>query len=130
MQSDTEITITTLTEFLNAFNRHDLDAIMEFFTEDCVLDMPRGHGPGGFRYEGKPEVRRGLATRFEGLPDAHYGEDRHWIAGNFAVSEWTLTGTQTSGEALEVRGCDHLEFSGGKIAVKNSFWKIIEAADG
>jgi ketosteroid isomerase-like protein len=99
---------------------------MGFFAEDCVLDMPRGAGPGGTRYEGKSEVRKGLATRFTGLPDVHYGQDHHWVAGNFGVSEWTLTGTQPSGERLEVRGCDHFEFRDGKVVLKNSFWKIIE----
>ena len=36
----------TLQAFLDAFNAHDVDAIMSFFTDDCVLDMPRGPGPG------------------------------------------------------------------------------------
>ena len=129
MQSDAEMTLTTLKEFVNVYNRHDVDAIMEFFTDDCVMDAPKGPGPGGVRSEGKQQVRRGVEARFEGLPDAHYGDDRHWIVGNFGVSEWTLTGTQTSGERLEVRGCDHFHFSDGKIAVKNSFWKIVETAD-
>ena len=126
MSEGTTVSVATLKEINEAFNAHDLDAIMRFFAEECVLDMPHGQGPGGARYQGKSEVRRGLATRFEGLPDAHYGEDRHWVVGDFGVSEWTLTGTQRSGERLVVRGCDHFEFSGGKIAVKNSYWKIIE----
>jgi hypothetical protein len=33
-------------------------------------------------------VREGLATRFKGLPDVHYGDDRHWVSGNMAVSKW------------------------------------------
>ena len=37
----------TLQAFLDAFNAHDVDAIMSFFTDDCVLDMPRGPGPWG-----------------------------------------------------------------------------------
>jgi ketosteroid isomerase-like protein len=32
--------------FLDAFNAHDVDAIMSFFAEDCVLDMPRGARTG------------------------------------------------------------------------------------
>ncbi len=52
-----------------AFNAHDLDAIMEFFAEDCSLDMPRGPEPWGQRLAGKAAVREGLATRFTGLPD-------------------------------------------------------------
>ena len=39
--------------------------IMEFFAEDCVLEMPRGPYPWGQRYVGKWE---GLTTRFAGYP--------------------------------------------------------------
>lgn len=121
----TTVTKETLKAFLDAFNRHDLDAIMEYFAEDCVFYMPRGDGPRGDRYLGKQQVRTGLATRFQGLPDVHYGDDSHWACGNLGVSEWTLTGTRPSGERLEVRGVDLLEFSGGKITRKDSFWKIV-----
>lgn len=115
-----------LKAFLEAFNRHDLDAIMSYFAEDCVLYMPRGSAPRGDRYAGKEQVRAGLARRFEGLPDVHYGEDRHWVCGDLGVSEWTLTGTSTSGTRLEVRGVDLLEFAQGRIIRKDSFWKILE----
>jgi ketosteroid isomerase-like protein len=47
----------TMQAFLDAFNAHDVDAIMSFFTDDCVFDMPRGPGPGGRRLVGKQEVR-------------------------------------------------------------------------
>ena len=130
MSSAMTITVQTLEEIAAAFNSHDLDAIMEFFAEDCVMNLPRGTGPGGTLCRGKPQVREGISARFEGVPDAHYGNDRHWVAGNFGVSEWTLTGTQHNGERLEVQGCDHFEFADGKIAVKNSFWKIIEKLEG
>ena len=86
----------TLKAILNAFNDHDLDAIMEFFADDCSFAMPRGSEPWGERFQGKDAVRRALATRFEGIPDVHYGDDRHWVAGNFGVSEWLLTGTTRS----------------------------------
>jgi ketosteroid isomerase-like protein len=51
----------------DAFNTHDPDAIMEFFADDCSLDMPRGPDPCGKRFTGKAAVREGLATRFKGL---------------------------------------------------------------
>lgn len=121
-----QVTSQLLKEFLEAFNRHDLDSIMSFFAEDCVFYMPRGTRPRGDRYAGKHEVRAGLAKRFEGIPDVHYGDDQHWACGNFGVSEWTLTGTSTSGKRIEVRGVDLLEFADGKITRKDSFWKIIE----
>jgi hypothetical protein len=120
------VTEDLLKDFLDAFNRHDLDSIMGFFADDCVFYMPRGAKPRGDRYVGKNEVRAGLATRFEGLPDVHYGDDQHWVCGNFGVSEWTLTGTTVSGQRIEVRGVDLLEFAQGKITRKDSFWKILQ----
>ena len=30
----------SLQAFLDAFNAHDIDAIMSFFTDDCVFDTP------------------------------------------------------------------------------------------
>ena len=126
MVTEQSVTIDTLRQILEAFNRHALDAIMEFFAEDCVLEMPRGPDPWGQRLVGKPQVREGLASRFAGIPDVHYGDDRHWVSGNMGVSEWTLTGTTTSGTRVEVRGCDHFEFRDGKVVKKDSYWKIVE----
>ena len=120
------VTYDTLRSFLEAFNRHDLDAIMEYFADECVFYMPRGAAPRGDRYVGKDQVRAGLASRFQGIPDVHYGDDRHWVCQDFGVSEWTLTGTKTAGKRLEVRDVDLLEFSNGKITRKDSFWKIVE----
>jgi ketosteroid isomerase-like protein len=124
-----DVSLETLRSFLDAFNRHDLDAIMDYFHDDCVLFMPRGETPRGDRYVGKREVRAGLATRFEGIPDVHYGEDTHWACGNLGVSEWTLTGTRRSGAHIEVRGIDLLEFRDGKVTRKDSFWKILDSPD-
>jgi ketosteroid isomerase-like protein len=116
----------TLKAILKAFNDHDLDAIMEFFADDCSFDMPRGPEPWGERFRGKEAVRQALATRFLGLPDVHYGDDRHWTAGNLGVSEWLLTGTSRDGRHVRVRGCDHWEFQDGKVIRKDSYWKIVE----
>ncbi len=120
------ITIATLKEFLAAFNAHDLDAIMGFFSDDCEFCMPRGKDPWGTRYVGKSAVREGLATRFAGIPNVHYGEDSHWAADNLGVSTWLLTGTNKAGEQIRVCGVDLLEFRDGKIIKKDSYWKIIE----
>jgi len=113
---------------LDAFNAHDLDAIMQFFADDSSLDMLRGPDPWGQqRFVGKAAVREGLATRFKGLPDVHYGDDRHWISGNMVVSEWLLTGTRSDGVRVKLRGCgDHYEFREGEVVRKDSYWKIVE----
>jgi SnoaL-like domain len=43
----TRVPTPSLQAFLDAFNAHDVDAIMSFFTEDCVFDAPHGPAPGG-----------------------------------------------------------------------------------
>jgi ketosteroid isomerase-like protein len=116
----------TLKAFLDAFNAHDVDAIMSFFTEDCVFEMPRGPAPGGRRLVGKQEVREGIRSRFDGIPDVRYEDDRHWVCGDRGVSEWTIRGTQRTGERIEVRGCDLFELADGRIRRKDSFWKILD----
>src|SRR5215204_5456946 len=85
------VTVKTLKEILEAFNRHDLDAIMNYFSDDCSFDFPRGPEPWGQRFIGKAQVREALAGRFKGIPDVHYGEDSHWVAGDKGLSQWTLT---------------------------------------
>jgi len=120
------VTAHNLKAFLEAFNRHDLDAIMEFFADDCTMDLPRGPDPWGKRMIGKEQVREGCNSRFKGLPDVHYGDDCHWVVGDKGFSEWLLTGTTPDGERIEVRGIDHFEFRAGKVVRKDSYWKIVE----
>ena len=116
--------VKILEEITDAFNRHDLDAIMAYFTDDAVFESPRGSEPWGRRFTGKDAVREGLAARFSGIPDVHYGEGDHFVAGDRGASEWTLTGTTTEGETLEVRGCDLWTFRNGLVTRKDSYWKI------
>jgi ketosteroid isomerase-like protein len=118
---------STLLELCAAFNAHDLDRIMAFFADDCVLEMPRGSEPWGSRFEGKRNVREALATRFEGLPDVHYGNDEHFVdaAAGTGMSKWTLTGTTPAGDQVEVRGCDFYTFRDGLVVRKDSYWKIV-----
>jgi ketosteroid isomerase-like protein len=124
--ADSKVTTASLKALLDAFNAHDVDAVLSFFTEDCVFDMPRGPAPGGRRLIGPDQVREGIQARFDGIPDIHYGDDRHWTCGDRGVSEWTIRGTQRTGEPIEVRGCDLFEFTDRRISRKDSFWKIVE----
>ena len=119
--------VQMLERVLDAFNRHDIDAIMEFFADDCVFETPRGPDPWGRRLVGKEQVREGFEARFAGIPDIHYGKDRHWVSGGRGASEWTITGTDTSGRRVEVQGCDLWEFRGERIIRKDSYWKIVES---
>ncbi len=117
-----------LEQVLDAFNAHDLDRIMSFFADDCVLEMPRGSEPWGSRHQGKDAVRKALAGRFEGLPDVHYGNAQQFVddKASTGMSKWTLTGTRRDGQRIEVWGCDFYTFRDGKITRKDSYWKIVE----
>jgi ketosteroid isomerase-like protein len=120
--------VDVLTQFLAAFNAHDLDRIMGFFTDDCVLETPRGEDPWGTRFEGPQAVREGLSQRFRGLPDVQYSDDEHWTCGDRAVSRWLLTGTTADGQRVRVRGCDLFDLAeDGRIRRKDSYWKLVQS---
>jgi ketosteroid isomerase-like protein len=122
--TDDEELLQVVREVCAAFDRHDLDGIMEHFVDDCVFEWPRGPEPYGNRVLGREHVRQAFAERFAGIPDVRYTDDSHFVSGDRGVSEWLLSGTRTDGERVEVRGCDIWTFRGNKIAVKNSFWKM------
>ena len=117
-----------LKQLCDAFNEHNLDKIMSYFADDCVLEMPRGNQPWGSRSEGRENERKSLATRFEGLPDVHYGNGQHFVdaSANTGISKWTLTGTRRDGQRIAVWGCDFYTFREGKVTRKDSYWKIVE----
>jgi steroid delta-isomerase-like uncharacterized protein len=112
-----------LERFADAWNRHDLDALMAMMTDDCVFDASAGSQAEGQRSEGQPAVRAAYAAVFDTFPDAHWAGARHFIAANRGVSEWTFTGTQRDGRRVEVAGCDLFTFRDGRIAIKNSYRK-------
>ena len=107
-----------------AFDAHDLEAIMAYFADDAVFEWPRGPEPWGHRVIGKAAVREAFAARFAGIPDVRYTDDVHFVDGHRGASEWTLSGTTTSGERIEIRGCDLWTFRDGQIVKKDSYWKI------
>lgn len=110
-----------------AFDEHDLEGIMVHFADDAVFEGPRGPDPWGTRFVGKDAVRAGFADRFAGIPDIRYQQDAHFVDGDRGTSEWTLSGTSTEGQRIEVRGCDLWTFRDGKVAKKDSYWKIRKA---
>ena len=118
-----EVTVEFLQAFADAWNRHDVDDLMSFMTDDCVFEASAGDQICGIRYEGAAEVRAGFAKAWELLPDAKWNEARHFVSGDRGVSEWIFSGTQADGRRIEVNGCDIFTFRDGKIAVKNSYRK-------
>jgi steroid delta-isomerase-like uncharacterized protein len=112
-----------LDRFAEAWNRHDLDALMSMMTDDCVFEASAGPHVNGQRSEGREAVRAAYAAVFEAFPDARWANARHVVSHNRAVSEWTFTGTNRDGTRVEVNGCDLFTLRDGRIAVKNSYRK-------
>ena len=117
------VTTKLLDAFADAWNRHDVDRLMMFMSDDCVFEASAGPEVCGTRYEGREHVRKGYAEVFATFPDAQWSGARHVISGNRGVSEWTFSGTRADGTRVEVTGCDLFSFKNGKIAVKNSYRK-------
>lgn len=118
-----EMTTEWLQFVADAWNRHDLDALMSFMTDDCVFEASAGPAVAGTRSVGRGAVRAAYAEVFATFPDAHWGSATHFVCGDRGVSEWIFTGTRTDGARVEVQGCDLFRFRGGKIALKNSYRK-------
>jgi ketosteroid isomerase-like protein len=118
-----EVTVEILEAFADAWNRHDVDDLMSFMTEDCVFEASGGAEACGTRYEDVESVRNGYSKAWKDYPDAQWNNARHFVLGNQGVSEWTFTGTNTEGKRSEVTGCDIFTFRDGKILVKNSYRK-------
>lgn len=122
-QSNQNVTEDFLQSFADAFNAHNLDAIMSHMTDDCVFEASAGPDVNGQKFSGQPQVRKAFEDVFNTYPDARWNNPSHFISGNRGLSEWTFTGTRKDGTKVEVTGCDLFTFKDGKIAVKNSYRK-------
>ena len=118
VDNELEVTVDDLEAFADAWDRHDVDTIMTFFTDDCVFIAGWGK-----RFVGKDRVREGVSEFFSRFPDGHFSDGTHFLSGDRGVSEWTFTATGADGRKLEMTGCDLFVFKDGKIAVKNAFRK-------
>ena len=119
MSDGKSMTVQDLKAFLDEFNRHDADTIAESFTEDGAFETVRENK----RITGKAELREYFAKMFEKTQDVHFGGDAHFVDGDRGLSEWRMTGTEASGERLDMRGCDVFTFRDGKILKKDSYLK-------
>ncbi len=117
------VTVDFLQAFADAFNRHDVDAIMQFMTDDCIFESSAGPDVCGTRYTGREAVRNAFTDVWTVFADAAWIDARHFMCDERAISEWTFTGTRADGARIEVNGCDLFTFRDGKIAVKNSYRK-------
>lgn len=111
--------------FNEAFNRHDVDAVMALMTGDVIFENT-GPAPDGSRYVGQGEVRRFWEQFFADSPDAIFEVEDQFIAGDRCAVAWRYT-WRTDDESGEgpghVRGVDLFRVRDGKVAEKLSYVK-------
>ena len=112
-----------LEALFDAFNRHDVDAVMSFMTDDCTFDGAAGPEVHGVRYQGRDAVRAAFADVWATFRDARWDDTRHTVTQDLGVSEWIFSGTRADGARVEAEGCDLFTFRDGKIALKRAFRK-------
>jgi len=117
------VTVATLAAFSDAWNRHDIDALMSFMHDDCVFQTAAGSDACGTRVVGRDAVRTAFAAAWQNVPDAQWRDGVHFVHGDFGTSQWTFTGTAADGSRIETDGIDVFAFKDGKIALKNVFRK-------
>jgi len=99
-----------------AWNDHDLDAIMSMHTEDMVFE----NHTRGVRAQGEA-VRDLLESTFADQPDLRFLGRRRYVGEDFVVSEWTATASDAAGRAIEWDGVDLFPFRDGRIARKDVY---------
>ena len=119
----TQPTVEFLQAFSDAWNRHDIDALMSFMDDDCSFHAVAGPDLLGRSFVGRDAVREGFQLAWQAFPDAAWLDPDHFIDGNRGVTESTFCGTKADGTRIEARMVDVFTFHNGKIAVKNAFRK-------
>ena len=113
-----------------AWNRQDLDAIMDLHTDDSVFVA---HAAGSPPAEGKAAVREAFAGYIATMPDINFAERALHVGDDHWVLESTMTGTveqaiEVDGEQMGDRGArvdvpcvDVIEVRDGLVASKQTY---------
>ena len=107
--------------FNDAFNRHDVDAIMICMTPECVFENTRP-APDGTRLVGHEAVRGYWQEFFARSPHASFDTQDVFAAGDRCVVQWVYHWVR-DGTPGHVRGVDLFRVRDGKVAEKLSYVK-------
>jgi steroid delta-isomerase-like uncharacterized protein len=116
-----------LDRYRDAWNNHDVEALVEFFTDDGVYE----DATLGRVNRGKAEIRAFAEEAFANSPDFHVEDSGVIIdpSGRFGI-EWTMSGTHGgdmgTGKFFSVRGASGGEFEGNKIKRNSDYWNMAE----
>lgn len=120
--SSTEGTAQIVRQFHDAFNRHDVPAIMALMSVECVFENTYPP-PDGVRLVGQENVRGFWVELFSQSPQAHFEIEELIACGDRAALRWRYTWGPPSGESRHVRGVDIYRVRAGLVCEKLSYVK-------
>lgn len=119
--SATNLTLATVERFNAAFNRHDVDAVMDAMTEDCIFENTNP-SPDGTRLVGAEAVRAYWGKFFTSNPGAFFEAEEVFAHGDRCVVRWVYRKTK-DGKPWHLRGVDIFKVRNGKVAEKLAYVK-------
>ncbi|HEY7105441.1 MAG TPA: nuclear transport factor 2 family protein [Acidimicrobiia bacterium] len=121
MNDDASSTIAAVDTFNEAFNRHDVDAVMAVMTDDCVFESTTP--PEGERHVGQAAVRAAWEAFFNATPTAHFDAEDVIATADRCVVQWRFTWKNDDGTDGTVRGVDVIRVRDSKVAEKFAYVK-------
>ena len=82
-----------IARFQDSWNRRDLDAVVAFHTDDCVVDSPVAGGQA----RGREAIARSYEAFFHAFPDLTLKNDEPLIDGHRVVLITRISGTDRGG---------------------------------
>ncbi len=114
--------LSLIENFNKAFNLHDVDAMMELMTEDCLFENTFPP-PDGECVRGKNNVRKFWDTFFKKSPRATIEIEEIIICGDRIFQRWVYHWQEPSGKKGHVRGVDIFLIRDSLIHEKRSYVK-------
>jgi ketosteroid isomerase-like protein len=120
--SKIESGLRTVLEFNEAFNRHDVQAMLALLGEDCVIEGS-GPAPDGTRLSGKVAAAKFWQDLFRDSPQARLEVEDVFGLGLHCVVRWRLESEDSAGTKCHVRGIDVFQLRDGLISEMLSYVK-------
>jgi limonene-1,2-epoxide hydrolase len=114
--------IRVVLEFNEAFNRHDVAAMMRLMSDDCVF-VNTHPAPDGTVYSGKEVVTQFWQDFFRESPHARIEIEEIFGFGIRCVMRWRYDWIDEAGVKGHVRGVDLFQVKNGSICEKLSYVK-------
>ena len=73
------VDIKFLKTYADAWNKHDIDGLMNCMTNDCIFETASGEDVCGTRFQGAVEVRKRFQAVWNDIADAHWSQSRHFF---------------------------------------------------